>query len=342
MQIKYLHKGLYQLQKIDETEYSPIVYERFKKLESYEELMQDGGYEESILVALEVSRASIHRWKKRYREEGLAGLENDSRRPRRVRHRAWTREMESRVYTLRCKYPLYGKYKITVLYKRTYGLSMSVSTTGRIITHLLKKGRIKSVQFMCGEREFKPRNFSGHAQRWRSGMKSTEPGEMIQFDHMTRRLPSGRTIKHFKATCPTTKISVEHVYESATSNNGAHFFAYAQNKFPFPILSVQVDGGGEFMGEFEATCQKAQIPLFVLPPRSPELNGCIERSNRTVKTEFYSQYDGPSDLKSVQKALEEYGIVYNTIRPHQALQYSTPMEYYKIYTQKEALQSHMY
>ena len=50
---------------------------------------------------------------------------------------------------------------------------------------------------------------------------------------------------------------------------------------PFPIRAVQVDGGSEFAAEFEQACQQRGWHLFVLPPRSPKLNGAVERANRT-------------------------------------------------------------
>src|SRR4030042_4817524 len=35
------------------------------------------------------------------------------------------------------------------------------------------------------------------------------------------------------------------------------------------------------MGEFETACQRSDLQLFVLPPRSPKLNGHVERAQRT-------------------------------------------------------------
>jgi transposase InsO family protein len=45
------------------------------------------------------------------------------------------------------------------------------------------------------------------------------------------------------------------------------------------------------MAEFEAACQAKGIPLFVLPPRSPKLNGCVERAQRTHTEEFWEVVD---------------------------------------------------
>ncbi len=56
----------------------------------------------------------------------------------------------------------------------------------------------------------------------------------------------------------------------------------------FGIGVVHVDGGSEF----EAACQERSIPLYVLPPRSPELNGHLERANPTHRQEFWECCDG--------------------------------------------------
>jgi hypothetical protein len=56
---------------------------------------------------------------------------------------------------------------------------------------------------------------------------------------------------------------------------------------PFAIRAIQVDGGSEFHAAFEAECQRRALRLFVLPPRSPKLNGAVERAQRTHREEFY-------------------------------------------------------
>jgi len=161
-------------------------------------------------------------------------------------------------------------------------------------------------------------------------MKSRIPGELIQIDHMTVKLISGFTLKHFKAVCPITKIAVEQAYSSATSNIAKDFLKQTQQEFPFKIRSIQVDGGSEFMGTFEDSCKQAQIPLFVLPPRRPKYNSNVERGHCTVKYEFYWQYCGQNGLGHIRIKLKEYPDFYNKSRPHQRLNYLTPMQYYQI------------
>ena len=103
-----------------------------------------------------------------------------------------------------------------------------------------------------------------------------------------------------------------------------------KKEFPFKIRSIQVDEGAEFMGEFEASCCQSKIELFVLPPRSPKYNGTVERHNSTAKYEFYALYDGPIDLSHLRYALSVFTNNYNNFRPHQALQYQTPWQYYQL------------
>ena len=134
-----------------------------------------------------------------------------------------------------------------------------------------------------------------------------------------------QTLKHFEATCPVTKITVSQVYYNATSHTAARFLAYVRSQVPFEVHSIQVDGGSEFKRDFEAACKVSSIPLYVLPPRSPELNGCVERCNRTLRYEFYGLFE----LCEIRKSLAHYMRMYNTFRPHQALQQATPLAYYQ-------------
>ncbi len=88
-----------------------------------------------------------------------------------------------------------------------------------------------------------------------------------------------------------------------------------------------MDGGSEFQAVFEQACQDLGIKLFVLPPRSPKLNGHVERAQRTHTEEFYELYDGDLEIPALNEALQEWERVYNTIRPHQSLDGRTPAEY---------------
>lgn len=328
MQQRVLHKSLNRVRTVDTKEYSREAYERKEKLDNFNRLMEEGCSQEVALEVLKISRASYYRWLKNYRDYGLTGLENESRRPKKIRRQTWSKEIEDRVRKLRLEFKFWGKYKIAVMYKRFYNAWLSPSTIGRILRKLIHRGFIKPVSFYTGDYTPKPRVFEGHAQRLPDNKKSEIAGDLIQIDHTTATLYNGTLVKHFKAVCPITKYTAERVYRSATAHNAADFLSLVKQTFPFPIRSIQVDGGSEFMAEFESTCEKEAFPLYVLPPRAPEQNGCVERGNRTVKAEFYSQYDGLTTLDVLNNALRKFSDFYNCVRPHQALQYLTPSEYY--------------
>jgi hypothetical protein len=52
-----------------------------------------------------------------------------------------------------------------------------------------------------------------------------------------------------------------------------------------------VDGGTEFMADFEKECEILKVPLYVLPPSRPQYNGGVERGNRIFREEFYARKD---------------------------------------------------
>ena len=96
---------------------------------------------------------------------------------------------------------------------------------------------------------------------------------------------------------------------------------------PFPVRAISIDNGSEFMAEFEAACEARGIRLFVLPPRSPKLTA---RSSGPTGPTPRSSTRSPTaepELAALQAGLRAWEVVYNTVRPHQALGYLTPAEY---------------
>jgi transposase InsO family protein len=125
----------------------------------------------------------------------------------------------------------------------------------------------------------------------------------------------------------SSRFGVVGIRGVATAGTAKDFLGEVRARAPFPIKAIQIDGGSEFMAEFEAECQAAKIPLWVLPPRSPKLNGHVERMNRTFREEWWECYDGETDVSTMQGAGREGEEMYNMIRPHQALGMRTPVEF---------------
>ena len=107
------------------------------------------------------------------------------------------------------------------------------------------------------------RQFTHHARRWQHGMKAEKPGQLIQLDHMTVHFTEGVSLKEFKATCPITGFTVMRAYRSASSLNARQFLHALIEQLPYPLLSVQVDGGSEVHGRIRTqACKDLTLPLY--------------------------------------------------------------------------------
>ena len=158
-------------------------------------------------------------------------------------------------------------------------------------------------------------------------MKPQKHGEMIQIDHMTVTKNSIR-VKHFQAWDPTTRVLLAEVYSNATSRTAKRFLGKVVDELPFPVKSIQVDGGSEFMRDFESDCKDRGIPLYVLPPCRPQYNGGVERGNRIMREEFYARNDLTADsVGAMRFELGKAVKKYNSFRPHHSLKGMTPFEY---------------
>jgi transposase len=320
----------HRINNISDERHSQESYKKKAKLDLYERLITEGCSRNTALEAINTTRSTYYRWKRKYRNGGIEALKNKDRTPHNIRKPTWNNDLEELVFRARKKYKIWGKGKIREILEREHNVNLSESMVGRMISGFLKQGAIKPVEFYFGKiKRKKKRSFTGYAQRWKYGMKSGFPGDLIQVDHATIRLDSGKIVKHFKAVCPTTKYAVEQAYHSATSFVGERFFKLMRQRFPFEMKSIQVDGGSEFMGDFEQICKEQSVKLFVLPPRRPQYNGTVERGHAITKYEFYFQYYGSNNLDEIREKLYEYTVFYNTFRPLQRLHYETPLSYYR-------------
>ncbi|MBI2936288.1 MAG: transposase [Chloroflexi bacterium] len=281
-----------------------------------------------------ISRQTFYRWRRRYDPHRLASLEGRSHRPRQVRQPTWSRELVLAVLHLRAQYPRWGKDKLVVLLQRN-GWQVSPSMVGRILTHLRTRGVLRepprtgiSTRKRLWHRPYavrKPRDYSVQ-----------EPGDLVQVDTLDVRPLPGVVLKQFTARDVVSRWDVVEAHTRATATTAASFLDRLQQRMPFPVRAIQVDGGSEFQAAFETACQERGIRLFTLPPRSPKLNGCVERANRTHTEEFYAEgsvcligevVEFSLEVAALNRELVAWERVYNTIRPHQALGYLTPLQF---------------
>lgn len=337
MQIKALHKNIYKLsryalsqEKLDEHR------KRYETpVKKWEKLKSAGSSDKLAQEFAGLSRASYFRYKRRLKDLAK-GIIPPTKKPKTRRKPQWGEAEKQWVLRLRRENPTYGKAKIAVILKRDHGLKTSESTVGRIIKFLQSKGLVlKSASALRAKRH---RNFKGrHAKPWEyKDYKKLALGERVQIDHMTVT-KNGLSLKHFQAWDRRSKFINAGIYSHAKSSSAKRFLDSFLDSVPFKVRSIQVDGGSEFMAEFEQACAERQIPLIVLPPSKPTYNGGVERGNRIFREEFYARPDLLADSIGAMRAeLTKALNKYNAYRPHYALKGMTPMQYIQNHILKAA------
>jgi len=278
-----------------------------------------------------ISPQTFYRWKRRYDPYHLESLEDRSCRPQRARQPTYSAELVAAVLKLREEYPRWGKDKLVILLRRQ-GFISSASTVGRILKKLEERGVLTEPlpNHISARKSQRQRPY---AVRKPKEYEAKEPGDIVEVDTLDVRPLPGMILKHFTARDIISRWDVLEAHTRATSNTASGFIDTLLTRMPFPIKAIQVDGGSEFQDVFEEECQRKGIKLFVLPPRSPKLNGHVERAQRTHTEEFYEVTDTGFEIAELNEALLQWERVYNTVRPHQALGYLTPEEFLKHYQQ---------
>lgn len=295
--------------------------------------MRDGLDAVRAAAAVGVPRSTLYRWEQ--------APEPKSRRPHRVRRNGWSRELRAEVERLRLDFPFWGKDKLGPLLRKA-GFGVSNATVGRILKSLVERGRVTPVPQLIRKagRKCAPKA-RPHAIRKPKDISFERPGDVIQIDTLTITIAPGRTIKHFDAYDVFAKWTVAKPYAQATAANAADFLHKVTAEMPWPIKAIQIDGGSEFMAEFEKACKDRNIPLYVLPPRSPKLNGAVERCNGVWRYEFYATADLPTRIDKIAEHVDAFQHLYNHHRPHGALDGLTPNEYLKICRDRITQPSHI-
>lgn len=340
MQIKALHRNFYRLYRYGRTQECLEAARAFHadRVSGWRELKREGVRDAICRTVTGVSRSSFYRSQAALKRLA-AGRPLPSKARKRQNKRQWGESELQLVLRIRRENPTYGRAKIAVILKRDHERMLSPSTVGRILKHLADKGLVGKSG--SAPRPRRSRNFrKGHANRWTYKLYTDMVlGERVQIDHMTVTR-NGVVCKHFQAWERKSKFIHAQVYGHAKSSSAAKFLRDLVETAPFKILSIQVDGGSEFMADFEQACAELGIPLIVLPPNRPKYNGGVERGNRTFREEFYNRPGFLDDSLgairiSLKKALDKY----NAYRPHHALKGLTPQEYLRNQTPQGNAQS---
>lgn len=154
------------------------------------------------------------------------------------------------------------------------------------------------------------------------------PGELIQIDV---KYLEGRCRFQYTAIDVVSKWRYLKAYKRFNQENSIDFVKRLTVKAKVKdinITRIQTDNGTEFQTDFVGYLNSVGIKHQYTWVRTPDQNGCVERSHRTDDDEFYHQEETKDmNLEQLNQALEEWTNYYNTKRLHFSLNFDTHEEY---------------
>lgn len=271
-----------------------------------------------------ISTKTFYKYAARVRAEGMAGLEERSRRPRRVPNRT-AADVEERVVVLRKELAEGGHdHGATTIQwhlgrdPRFRGRVPSVATVHRI---LARRG------FVVPQPHKRPKS------SWRR-FEAPAPNEWWQIDAMEWVTASGAAHvfnvedDHSRLACRSRAVT------EVTAPQAWTTFCEAAQRWGLPA-GVLSDNGLCFSGKlrgfevlFEANLRDAGVRPFTGRPYHPQTTGKVERFQQTLKR-WLGRQDRrrglAGDLAELQARLDEFVDYYNTERPHQGIGRTTPL-----------------
>ena len=273
--------------------------------------------------AFKVGKSTLYDWNKQYEGSGkaLLSLVPKKTRPKRVRQMTTDWRLIQFIREFRQQYGNIGREKIKIFLDE-YATELGIdSISHRTITKVIKR---KNLYFDPPKKKKRKNKFS--RDRTRKSPKATRPG-YVEMDSVVVYID---TIRHNFMCCIDSYTKFAHVRKVKTlsSLQAKLTFQEFQNKSPHPVHTVQTDNGSEFFKTFHAYLEDQEIKHQFIYPKSPKMNGVVERFNRTIQEEFINRNDEIYfDLEAFQVKLSGYLNWYNYKRPHASLGYLSPMQF---------------
>lgn len=342
----YARSAMY-IQDITHHPYKHVIEHRVKII-----MFFDDYGSEATNRAFGVSRSTVYAWKQLLNKNHgrLSGLAPISKRPHNTRQGQDYSWHIQQILELRTLHPGLGKDKLKVLLDKRTGNKqslLSVSTVGRLVTGLQKRGQLPSrrqlsLMARTGRlSERKKRHYKIKKAR-RGSYQPQAPGDLVQVDCVIKIIAGLRRYV-ISAIDYQSEFAFSYSYNSLSSTSATDFLVKLRQVAPFTVERIQTDNGSEFHKHFHAATEKLSIVHFWNYPRSPKMNAKIERYNRTVQEEFvdYNLEDMALEIDSFNQKLMDWLIWYNTERPHWTLELQSPMHYLLKLLQLPIMESRM-
>ncbi len=270
-----------------------------------------------------ISQSCFYKWLKRFNDSSIKGLENHSTAPHTIRKREIAWDIQNEIEKLRRENPAWSKYKLAHILGRDHHVRISPSSVNRIFhdRHLFFPSPITKGQ-TASKKTWKIRRV-----RAPQGLRGASPGSLVEIDiKILNHL--GRTFYQFTAIDTCTKIKFIRVYSSKRAHCGKVFVQAMLDFYEFKVRHINSDNGGEFLAECHWFLEEVGITHFFSRPRTPKDNPMVENTIKADKYEFWNWGNIASTVRELNKSAKYWMDKFNTYRPHQALDYMTPMEYY--------------
>lgn len=295
-----------------------------------------------------VSREWLAKLHAKYERSGKdpKSLEPASRAPHnRTNRKRISLKAEDLIVKVRKKRPAWGKEKIARILERDHKVKASPTTVGRYLKkHHLIDVRL-SIKNTCAWRKRKAMK-NGAAERVRHprGLGDAGPGALVAKDmkYITKPRVSEAINGKFKAkdlfwyqhsiidSC--TRIKAIEIVDDADAGTAKEAYATAVQRLPFEAAAITSDNGSENDGVFDLHLQNEKVLHYWSRAGVPTDNPRVERSHLSDDVEFY-RFNGHAKLSKIKlkEALNDWETTWNEERPHQALDYLTPKEYFKLW-----------
>lgn len=270
-----------------------------------------------------ISPKTFYKWLNLLDLNNLRSLEDRDKAPKHTRKKEITSVEEDRIVSLRKQYLVWGKLKLQRLYRNIYQEKISSWK----IQYTIKKYKLYPHPVKNEKLQLK-RKRNQAKKRITELRKQPFPGFLIALDVITIYWNG---LKRYILTAIDTvsKIPFARMYTTKSSRSAADFLQRMFYLLDGSFLNALHDNDSAFHKEFIQACKKLGIFQYWSRPRTPTDNPVNENFNGTLKREFLRVGNFHPDPVIFNKELTEWLIVHIFIRPHQALGYDTPWQFYQ-------------
>jgi transposase InsO family protein len=275
-----------------------------------------------------LNRSVFYYWKARFNEANLRSLEDQSTAPVNRRQKEITSLEEGRAIALRKDHIHWGKMKLEKIYRETYGKKLSSWHFQKTIqTYKLYPRPVKNARIQA-----KRQKAARKKRITELKVKLPYLGFLLHFDTIEIHWNGFKRyiitmMDHF------TKLAFARMYATKSSASASDFLSRVGYLLDGRIANAHQDNGSEFSKYFKALCQKLEINQYYSRPHTPKDNPCLERFNQTLEYEWLKEGNFTTNIELFNSKLKEFIIEYNFKRPHQALDYLTPIQFALKYRQ---------